>query len=358
MNDMFDSSVSDAGPCAVICEDIVVMKPAISVVLPVYNAMPYLPLAVASMQRQRGVELEIICVDDGSSDGSVEWLRTAARSDARLRLVEQPHRGIVHALNAGLAAARHPVIARMDADDVSHPERLRLQWDLLQSDPALGVVGARVRSFPVRAVSEAFYRYERWSNALITPEQIERALYIESPVVHPSAMYRRDDVLALGGYRDAAWAEDYDLWFRFHYAGYRFAKVPRVLVGWRMLDGRLSFRDPRCSWTAFVRCKAHFLARDPRLRTGPVYMWGAGMTGRRLAKALRKEGVDVRAFIDVAPTKIGRTLLGRPIHGPEFVAMADGFIVVAVRRPAARREIRAELEKFQRREGRDFLFAA
>jgi len=87
-------------------------------------------------------------------------------------------------------------------------------------------------------------------------------------------------------------------------------------------------------------------------------MWGAGMTGRRLAKALRKEGVDVRAFIDVAPTKIGRTLLGRPIHGPEFVAMADGFIVVAVRRPAARREIRAELEKFQRREGRDFLFAA
>lgn len=102
------------------------MKPAISVVMPVYNELPYLPRSVASLQRQRGVQLEIICVDDGSSDGSVELLRSAAEQDVRLRVIEQPHRGIVHALNAGLAAARYPVIARMDAYDVSHPDRIRL----------------------------------------------------------------------------------------------------------------------------------------------------------------------------------------------------------------------------------------
>jgi len=334
------------------------MKPAVSVVMPVYNAMPYLPRAVGSMLRQRGVKVEVVSVDDGSTDGSAQWLRRAARRDQRLRVVEGPHRGIVAALNEGLAAARHPVVARMDADDIAHPDRLRLQWELLRSDPSIGVVGTLVRSFPARAVSDAFYRYEAWLNSLVAPEALERALFIESPLVHPSVMYRRDDVLALGGYRDRPWAEDYDLWFRFYYAGRRFAKVPRVLLGWRMLEERLSFQDPRCTWTAFIRCKAHFLVRDPRLQGRPLYVWGAGETGRRLAKALRREGREVEAFIDVAPTKIGRTLLGKPIFGPEFAARAAGFIVVAVRRPEAREDVRSTLGALGRREGRDFLLAA
>ncbi|MBO8140705.1 MAG: glycosyltransferase [Firmicutes bacterium] len=334
------------------------MRPKVSAVMPVYNGLPYLARAVESLRRQRGVELEIVCVDDGSTDGSREWLARAAAADPRVRVVLCPHNGIVAALNAGLAAARYPLIARMDADDVAHPDRLRLQAALLEGDRSLGVVGTQVRSFPDRAVSPAFRNYEAWNNCLTDPDRIGREIFIESPIVHPSAMYRRDEALELGGYRALPWAEDYDLWLRYHQAGYRLGKVPRVLLGWRMRPNRLSFADPRCARRAFIHCKAHFLARDARVRAGPVVVWGAGMTGRRLGKALLREGVEIAAFCDISPGKIGRTVFERPVLPVESVKDADAFVIAAVGAPGARQDIRARMAAWGRREGADYLFVA
>lgn len=335
------------------------MEPAsVSVVMPVYNERDTVERAVRSIQRQRGVSVELICVDDGSTDGSLEVLRHLARSFPGMRVISQSHQGIVAALNTGLEAARHPLVARMDADDVAHPDRLRLQAHFLIRHPEVGVVGTQVRSFPAAAVSDAFYDYEAWSNGLVTPEDIAREIFVESPIVHPSAMYRRDDVLRLGGYRDVPWPEDYDLWLRCHQAGYRLAKLPRVLLGWRMRPNRLSFRDPRCSLGAFLRCKAYFLARDPRVNRGPVVIWGAGMTGRRLGKALMREGVEVQAFLDISPRRIGRTRHGRPVFPVEAARKWDRFIIVAVGAPGAREEIRRQLASWGREEGKAYLFAA
>jgi len=326
--------------------------------MPVYNERETVERAVRSIARQRGVSVELICVDDGSTDGSLHVLRHLARSFPGMRIISQSHRGIVAALNAGLEAARHPFVARMDADDVAHPDRLRLQVDFLIRYPDVGVLGTRVRSFPAAAVSRAFYGYEAWNNGLVTPEDMAREIYVESPLVHPSAMYRRDEVLRLGGYRDVPWPEDYDLWLRYHQLGYRLAKLPRVLLGWRMRPNRLSFRDPRCSLGAFLRCKAHFLARDPRVKGGPVIIWGAGMTGRRLGKALMREGVDVRAFLDISPRRIGSTRHGRPVYPVERAREWNHFIIVAVGAPGAREEIRRQLACWGREEGRAYLFAA
>lgn len=332
--------------------------PAVSVVMPVFNARATLERAVLSIRRQRGVQVELICVDDGSTDGSLGLLRELAASFPGMRVIAQPHQGIVAALNKGLEAARHPLIARMDADDVAHPERLARQAAFLLKHPAVGVLGTRVRSFPKRAVSEAFYAYEAWSNSLVDPADIAREIYIESPIVHPSAMYRRDEVLKLGGYRDVPWPEDYDLWLRYHQAGFQLAKLPRVLLGWRMYPERLSFRDPRCSLGGFIRCKAHFLARDARVRRGPVIIWGAGMTGRRLGKELLRQGVEIEAFVDVTPRSIGRTRHGRPVYPIDYLRETERFVIVAVPAPHARAEIRSQLRAWGREEGKDYLFAA
>lgn len=332
--------------------------PAVSVVMPVFNARETLAQAVASIRRQRRVQVELICVDDGSTDGSLALLAEMAAAYPELRVIAQPHRGIVAALNTGLEAARYALIARMDADDVAHPERLARQAAFLLNHPPVGVVGTRVRSFPKRAVSDAFYAYEAWSNRLVQPEDIAREIYIESPIVHPSAMYRRDEVLRLGGYRDVPWPEDYDLWLRYHQAGYHLAKLSQVLLGWRMYPERLSFSDPRCSLGGFIRCKAHFLAHDPRVRRGPVIIWGAGMTGRRLGKELMREGVDIEAFVDITPRSIGRTRHGRPVHAIDYLRETRRFVIVAVPAAHARAEIRAQLRAWGREEGRDFLFAA
>lgn len=334
------------------------MTVRVSVVMPVFNARSTVERAVRSILRQRGVDVELVCVDDGSTDGTLSLLRELAAADGRMKVIAQSHRGIVAALNAGLEAAAHPLIARMDADDVAHPDRLRLQAEFLRSNPQVGVVGTRVRSFPAPAVSPAFYAYEAWSNSLVSPADISREIFVESPIVHPTAMYRTEEVRRLGGYREAPWAEDYDLWLRYHQAGYQLAKLPQVLLGWRMDTARLSFRDPRCSLGAFFRCKAHFLARDPRVRRAPIIIWGAGMTGRRLGKALLKEGVSVRAFVDIAPSYIGGTRFGRPVYATDYVQSTEHFVIVAVGAPGARDEIRAQMRAWGRREGESYLFAA
>jgi glycosyltransferase involved in cell wall biosynthesis len=104
----------------------------VSVLLPVWNAAATLPECVESLLAQSLREIEVVAVDDGSTDGSREWLLARARAEPRLRVLARPHRGLVAALNPAARAARAPFLARMDADDVAHRERLRLQLSRLR----------------------------------------------------------------------------------------------------------------------------------------------------------------------------------------------------------------------------------
>ena len=119
--------------------------PGVSVLLPVRNAEDTLPECLASLAAQTYADHEVVAVDDHSSDGSRAILERAAHADPRLRLLDNPGRGLVAALNAAAAAARAPLLARMDADDVSLPGRLSAQAARLGSDPRLAVLGTRVR---------------------------------------------------------------------------------------------------------------------------------------------------------------------------------------------------------------------
>ena len=121
--------------------------PAVSVLLPVRNAMPYLNDCIASLERQTLKDFEIIAVDDGSTDGSAEALDEWVRRDPRVIAFHRPASGLVETLNAGLTLCTAPLVARMDADDISHPRRLELQAAALGDDRDLGVVSCLVRHF-------------------------------------------------------------------------------------------------------------------------------------------------------------------------------------------------------------------
>jgi glycosyltransferase involved in cell wall biosynthesis len=297
-----------------------------------------------------------VAVDDGSEDGSGEVLERRARSDSRLRVIHQPPSGLVPALNAGLDACTAPYVARMDADDVSHPRRLKLQAELLDRHPEVGVVSCLIRHFPRRRVEEGFRLYEEWLNGLVTPEAIARERFVESPVAHPSAMVRRELLEGVGGYRDQGWPEDYDLWLRLIEGGAVFAKVERLLLFWRERRRRLTRVDPRYSIDRFLQCKAHFLARGPLRDCDRVVLWGAGKTGRRLASHLLARGVTPAAFVDIDPAKVGRRVRGAPVWAvedlPELLG-GSAVVLAAVASRGARRLIRAELERLGLREGHD-----
>src|SRR4051812_47715917 len=118
--------------------------PAVSIVMPVYNGAAYLAEAVRSMLGQTFEDYEFVIVDDGSTDRTPRILAEFERQDRRIRVISRANTGIVGALNDGIAAAEAPLVARMDADDVSTPQRLHRQVAYLLDHPEVVVLGSRV----------------------------------------------------------------------------------------------------------------------------------------------------------------------------------------------------------------------
>lgn len=330
--------------------------PAITVLLPFYNAESTLPAALSSVLAQDFDDFELLAVDDGSQDGSVEIVRSFAARDARVRLLQPGRLGLVGALNHGLTQARAPLIARMDADDAMHPGRLRRQHDFMHAHPALGLCGCRVRVVPEERMEAGFREYIRWQNACVTPEQIADEIYWESPIAHPSFMFRRDVVIRAGGYRQGDFPEDYELLLRLHRAGVAMAKVPEVLLDWTDSPGRATRTDPRYARQAFDRLRAAHLAEDARLRNRPLVIWGAGRRTRQRVNLLLDQGFQPAAWIDIDPKKIGKHIRGATVHGPEWLDRSERpFVLVYVTSHGARELIGEQLQAFGYQRGRDYL---
>lgn len=338
-------------------------EPLVSVLMPVYNAAATLPATLESLLCQTWHNFEIIAVDDGSTDDSLALMQQWEGRDARLRPIAAPHRGLIPALNCGLQQCRGTYVARMDADDLAHPQRLEKQLRLFGQEPDLSVVGCLVESFPPEDVAEGFRIYQDWLNQLVHHDDICREIFIESPIVHPSAVVRRAELVDLGGYQERGWPEDYDLWLRYFSAGRRFAKVPEILLSWREHPTRMTRTDSRYSVENFLRAKAHYLIEGPLQERDALIMWGAGKTGRRLSKHLIRGGHPPAVFVDIAPDKIGKTLRNIPIIGAdELISHWNQFkhplLLAAVASRGARDLIRAELTKLGLVETQDFICVA
>src|SRR5262249_39092702 len=152
---------------------------------------------------------ECVLVDDGSRDGTRAVALRFAASDPRIRVLTTPHRGLVATLGTGLAQCRAPLVARMDADDLMHRDRLAAQLAALDADPRLVAVGCHVRLFPRAALSPGLRAYERWLNGIDSAERVRAEAFVECPVAHPGLVVRTEILRGLG-YRDAGWPEDYD----------------------------------------------------------------------------------------------------------------------------------------------------
>jgi len=332
--------------------------PAVSVVLPFRNEAAYLAECLASIRAQTLRGWELLAIDDGSDDDSAQIVASFASDDARVRLLRPGRVGLVAALNLGLARARAPLLARMDADDVMHLDRLRAQHDYLHTHPDVALVATQVEPFPPEEVRGGYQEYLRWQNAVVTPEQVAAEIYVESPFAHPSVMARTELLRAAGGYADGPFPEDYELWLRLHAAGHGMGKVPRVLLRWRERGGRTSRVDPRYAREAFDRLRARHLARDPRVRSGrEIVVWGAGRPSRLRARLVMDLDVRPVAWIDIDPRKIGQRVWELPVHPPDWLERRAPrpFILVYVNRHGARDLIAARLEEMGYRAGDDWL---
>lgn len=328
---------------------------SVSVVMPVRDGGPYLQAAVDSILAQDLPELELLVVDDGSTDGALERLRGL---DERVQMLSSGGQGVSAAFNTGLAASRGEFVARMDADDIALPMRLSTQRAWLEAHPEVAIAGCRVELFSDDGLAGGNRHYQDWLNRQCTPEQIRRSLFVESPIPNPGAFFRREAIECLGGYADPDWPEDYDLFLRADAQGLRMGKPDAVLLRWRDHGDRLTRTDARYDRSAFQRAKAHYLVQGRGVRDG-ILLWGAGPSGREFHDLLVAEGAQVSGFVEVHPRRIGGEKRGLPVWGMEQAAQwRDGMVVVAVGARGARPEIRGFMAAHGRREGEDYLFVA
>ena len=313
--------------------------PAVSVLLPVRDGEAFLPAALDSILRQSFDRWELLAVDDHSTDETAEILAGYVRRDPRIRVIPAEGKGLVAALNTGLAACRAPLVARMDADDISHPRRLERQASFLDSAPDTGLAACGFRHFPRKQLRVGMRVYESWQNGLVTHDLIMRDLFVESPIVHPSVMFRKEAVLRVGGYRNCGWAEDYDLWLRLAAAGVRFARLPETLFFWREREERLTRTDPAYTAAAFRACKAHYLKQGFLAGVDEVTLVGAGLEGRAWMRTLVGVGIAVTRWIDADSRKQGRLLHGAPVLPPDTDDFS-GKLLVTIGTRGARAGIR------------------
>ena len=329
----------------------------ISIVMPYKNAAATLTEAVQSIIRQTFDDYELIAINDHSIDESSDIM--SSWQDSRFRLFDNPGEGLVDALNFGISKARSEWIARMDADDIMHTSKLELQWSWIQQNPSTDVVSCQTALFPEDEISDGFLEYVRWQNRIVHHEDFINQCYVEMPLTNPTAIFRSSMIREIGGYRKGNIPEDYDFWLRALHAGYRFAKIPRVLFNWRDSKQRYTRTSPACTREAFDNLRADFLSRDPRmLQQRPIVYCGAGRKTRRRARLMIERGFTPHVWVDIDPRKIGNKLDGIPVVAPDWIIEnrhLKPLMLIYIASHGARDELEHWLQEHGFRPGEDFL---
>lgn len=233
--------------------------PLVSVLVPAYNCESYVLEAVSSMLSQTFSDFELLVIDDGSTDSTRKLLESV--NDPRFRLVSnEGNIGLIGTLNRGLDMAMGRYIARMDADDISAPERLEKQIIYLDAHPDVHVLGSMVN-----LINEQGKVFGAISGYPTDPEEIHRYLLRECCLLHPSVIFRKDTVKAAGGYSvNARHAEDYDLWLRLS-DQHKIANLPDKLVSYRMHRNQVSIQNLITQHQVAQSCRMAALKRRSAL---------------------------------------------------------------------------------------------
>jgi glycosyltransferase involved in cell wall biosynthesis len=185
-----------------------IIDPTITVLMPAYNAGGYIHEAIASVLAQSFTDFELLIVNDGSTDQTVDVINSF--NDERIVVINQDNLGVAAALNTGLQHARADYIARFDADDVCYPNRLQVQYDFMQRHPEYQVVGSAADYMDVEGHHLFVQEPAAFSNS-----QLQHLKYNVCPFIHSTVLYKREVVVDNGGYNEWAYTfEDHFLWLQ------------------------------------------------------------------------------------------------------------------------------------------------
>ena len=334
------------------------MIPKVSVILPFFNAELTLERATQSIIKQSFINFECLLIDNNSEDGSRIIAQQIVQADSRFHLLSEPNQGVSHASNYGSQNAKATYIARMDADDYAMPNRLQLQVDFLDKNPSIGVVSGMVEYMGHSNNTQGFERYVDWVNSVQSHDEILKNMFVESPIVNPSAMWRAEIGKHYGMYRQGDFPEDYEMWLRWLSMGVKMEKLNQYLLKWYDSDSRLTRTHEAYSDAAFFRIKTKYLANWLQLHNPHhprVILWGASRISRKRAILLEKYGVEISAYVDINKD---RQLSKDVIYYTHLPPPSEAFILVYIKQVKLKIEIQKFLRKKGYTEGKNYLLVS
>jgi len=332
--------------------------PKVSVILPFFNAESTLDRAIESIASQSLLDFECILINNNSADSSVDIAQKWTEKDNRFLLIHEKKQGVMFASNTGSTKASGKYIARMDADDFSYPNRLKLQTEFLDAKPDYGAVAGLVKHISHSENTKGFARYVEWVNSVQSYREIANRQFVESVIVNPSAMWRKEVAEKHGMYKSGDFPEDYEMWLRWLSEGVKIEKLPETILDWYDSDTRVTRTQSIYSDGAFYRIKTKYLAKWLE-KNNPFHpqiaVWGASRISRRRARLLNQYGIEIECYID---TKRGRQLDQKVVYYSEIPAPGELFILTYIKQMDARDEIQKFLHSRGYEEGVNYLLVS
>lgn len=330
--------------------------PSISVLMPVYNALPYLQACLDSLLAQDCEDWELIAINDHSTDNSPSVLQQYAQKDTRIKVYNNEEKGIITALRLAYHHAQGTYITRMDADDWMPPHKLSHLRRQLQEAGRGYLATGLVHYFSEQALGDGYKKYAVWLNQLTQTGQNFQEIYKECVIPSPCWMLHQADLEACQAFYPNTYPEDYDLCFRFYEAGLQVLPCQEVLHHWRDSSGRTSRHDPHYANNTFLPLKVHYFLRLHQDAARPLVLWGAGKKGKAVAQLLQKAGVPFH-WVCNNPKKIGHNIYGQILQSSTFVEqLPTPQLLVLIAEPMAQAALLQQFKEQGKEALVDFFF--
>jgi glycosyltransferase involved in cell wall biosynthesis len=328
----------------------------ISILLPVYNALPYLEACLNSILAQTETDWELLAVDDFSTDGSREVLAAHAKKEERIQVFSNPTKGIIPALRLAFAKSRGNYITRMDADDLMATPKLSRMREALTNKGEGHLVTTFVEYFSENGIGNGYRSYADWLNTLSAASSNFKEIYKECVIPSPSWMLYREDLVRCGAFQADRYPEDYDLCFRCYKNKLKVVGIPEVLHFWRDHPTRSSRTSPDYADNRFLRLKVDYFCELDYRANRNLVLWGASKKGNKIARLLVEKNISFRWLCN-RPSQWGHRASGVLREDQEQLkTIPTPQVIVAIAAPNDQQIIREQLKQLRIKEEHIFFF--
>ncbi|POB13205.1 glycosyltransferase [Halobacteriovorax sp. DA5] len=200
------------------------MNVQISVVMSVYNNVDFLKESIESILTQSFKDFEFVIINDGSTDGSDKIIESYAKKDKRIKYISRENKGLIASLNEGIINSKGKYIARMDGDDIAHPDRFKIQYNFLEQNNDIDICGTWLERFTTDPKKSTNWKFP------LNDKDLKTLLIFSTPFAHPTIMMRKSIFQPYD--ENFKNVEDYELWFRLS-DNNKYANIPKYLLKYR-----------------------------------------------------------------------------------------------------------------------------